>query len=157
MNKIIRVIGICLALSLISLSSKSQKIDPHSQEYKDKMYDFISDWWRRPYRYGGVTTRGIDCSAFMREMYKNVYKINLPRTSRQQYTVAKPIKRSELKAGDLVFFKNSRGKWHVGSYIVDGFFVHSSVGKGVVVSNLKEKYYSAHWFSQKRLPQLSPK
>jgi lipoprotein Spr len=121
------------------------------------MYDFISDWWRNPYRYGGVSKKGIDCSAFMRELYKNVYNVKLPRTSREQFSVAKPIKRTDLKAGDLVFFKNSRGKWHVGAYIIDGFFVHSSVGKGVVVSNLKEKYYATHWFSQKRLPQLNPK
>ena len=117
----------------------------------EKLYVFLKEWWKVPYRWGGTTKRGIDCSAFVRTMYNSLHDKMIPRTSREQYKASTKIKREDLKTGDLVFFKNSRGVWHVGYYMFDSLFAHSSVKTGVCVSSLKNPAYKKMWFSQGRL------
>jgi cell wall-associated NlpC family hydrolase len=87
------------------------------------------------YKWGGVDPQtGIDCSAFVRMLYGEVGQ-NLPRTAAEQALVGTPIRRLEdLRPGDrLYFWSSSRGKiGHTGVYLGDGYFVHSSSGKGGV-------------------------
>jgi cell wall-associated NlpC family hydrolase len=81
----------------------------------ESLYKFINEWWRTPYRYGGSSKRGIDCSAFTQSLYKKVYDVNIPRVASQQYKVGKTIQRTEAKTGDLVFFRSAGPSgWHVG-------------------------------------------
>jgi len=111
------------------------------------LYGFIEDWYGIPYRYGGETRKGIDCSAFVRELYDNVYSSRLTRTSREQFANSEYISnKNQLKEGDLVFFKiRSKSISHVGVYLADGKFVHSSRSKGVVISNLEESYWARYY------------
>lgn len=118
----------------------------------DLLYNFISDWWRSPYRYGGTSSRGIDCSAFTMKLFRQVYNVPLPRTASEQYRVAKKIQKTQLKDGDLVFFRTRiKSGWHVGVYITDGFFVHSSSKRGVFVSNLKDPQYTRIYYGAGRI------
>jgi len=96
-----------------------------------------------PYLYGGSTTRGFDCSGLVQYSYLRAGK-NVPRTTGQLWSATSTVQRTDLKAGDLLFF-NIEGKMsHVGMYIGDQQFVHApSSGKTVTVGRLTSAYYSA--------------
>ncbi len=113
-----------------------------SRSLNADLYSFIDDWMGSPHRMGGLTRSGIDCSAFVGMVYNEVYRKDLPRTSRD---MAEQIKRKyddQLKEGDLVFFSfGGRDIDHVGVYLQNGKFVHVSTKQGVVISNLKDVWY----------------
>lgn len=92
---------------------------------------------RSPYIYGGTSpTKGIDCSAFSRLVMSH-FGVELPRTSRQQARMGKLIPPNQLETGDLVFFSTQRNGIinHVGIYLWQGWFVHSTNPWGVMVSH----------------------
>jgi lipoprotein Spr len=101
----------------------------------------IDQWYGTRYRLGGTTKKGIDCSAFVGAVYASVFGIALPRTARDQYRFTKRISRTELQEGDLLFFNTRGGVSHVGIYLQNNKFVHASVSKGVVISDMFEAYY----------------
>lgn len=111
----------------------------------------IDNWYGTRYRYGGTTKNGIDCSAFVRAMFKSVYDVELPRTAREQYGSARRISTTELKEGDLLFFNTTGGVSHVGIYLRNNKFVHSSCSKGVTISDLYENYYISHYIGAGRV------
>jgi murein DD-endopeptidase / murein LD-carboxypeptidase len=106
------------------------------------LFGFIEDWWGTRYRYGGTSRNGIDCSSYTGKLILETYGITLPRTAHEQYAVCSRVNRMDLQEGDLVFFNTRGGVSHVGVYISDGYFTHSSSSKGVTISNLDEAYYS---------------
>jgi cell wall-associated NlpC family hydrolase len=106
------------------------------------LYETISDWWGTPYRMGGTTRRGIDCSAFVQTLMMGVFAVQLPRTARDQKTVTSWIPIKDLKEGDLVFFNTRGGISHVGVYLQNNKFVHASSSKGVMISDLNDTYWS---------------
>lgn len=94
-----------------------------------------------PYRFGGATVRGIDCSAYVRKMYE-FFDITLPRTAREQSYVGVRVDRNELVEGDLVFFRTKRPIGHVGIYIGNNEFVHASyAAKAVRIDSLDQPYF----------------
>jgi murein DD-endopeptidase len=94
-----------------------------------------------PYRYGGTTPRGFDCSGLAQYAYAGA-GVAIPRTSREQYQAARTVPRRELTAGDLLFFDTDWRQGHVGIYIGDGRFVHApSSGARVTVAALDGGYY----------------
>jgi lipoprotein Spr len=116
-----------------------------------KLYDFIYDWIGKPYRFGGESKRGIDCSAFARELYSRVMGQYLPRNSRQQFKYVKSINKEELQTGDLVFFKiKTRDISHVGVYLSDNKFIQSSKS-GVNVASLEHPYWKKYYYKAGRL------
>ena len=115
------------------------------------MYGFINDWFGTRYLYGGTGRKGIDCSAYVGLLVNTVFAFKLPRTARLQYASTKRIKLSEMKEGDLVFFNTTGGVSHVGIYLGDGYFTHSSSSKGVTINNLKESYYAARYIGGGRI------
>lgn len=120
-------------------------IDLHDNH---KLYIESSEWIGVPYRAGGDTKRGTDCSGLVSQLYKKVYHTRLSRSTDGQLKETRKISRSVLREGDLVFFtsQNSRKRvGHVGIYLKDGKFIHASSTRGVIVSSLKEKYYADHW------------
>ena len=108
---------------------------------------FISEWLGTPYKYGGLSKRGVDCSGFVYLLMLHVYNKKIPRISQNQYRKGRKIMRSRLQKGDLVFFKRvrSRGIDHVGVYLGDNSFAHASVQKGVIISSLSEEYYNKRY------------
>lgn len=114
-------------------------------DYDDNHYLYIESakWIGTPYRYGGTTKRGVDCSGFALNIYNNVFDTKLKRSTAEQMKQSSKVSRRKLKEGDLVFFSSSKSKkkvGHVGIYLKDGKFVHASTSKGVIVSKLNEPY-----------------
>jgi cell wall-associated NlpC family hydrolase len=116
------------------------------------LYSFIEEWYGTPYRFGGTSKLGIDCSAFTQQLFNAVYHMDLVRTSVEQFSNAIYIAKEHLKEGDLVFFKiRSKRISHVGVYLGDGKFVHSSVSRGVVISDLDENYWTRYYAGAGRM------
>ncbi len=119
------------------------KLDVPVETLKNKtLYETISDWWGTPYRMGGTTHRGIDCSAFVQTLMMGVFSIQLPRTAREQKTATSWVSMDNLKEGDLVFFNTRGGVSHVGVYLQNNKFVHASTSKGIMISDLNDTYWS---------------
>ena len=120
-------------------------------ENKD-LYETINSWLGVPYKYGGTDRNGIDCSAFVGVVFKQVYGITLHRTANDILRDVDLIPRTELTEGDILFFTNSKGKVsHVGIYLKDGLFAHSSTSNGVSVSRLDDSYWKKHFYKGGRV------
>lgn len=120
---------------------------------KKKIMEVILNWLGTPYYFGGTSDRGIDCSAFTRQIFFSAANILLPRTAREQINIGIPVKRDKLEFGDLVFFHTRRHAYvsHVGIYLGDNLFAHSSSRYGVTVSSLDSKYYSSRYIGARRI------
>jgi lipoprotein Spr len=117
-----------------------------------KLYKFIYEWIGTPYRFGGNTKNGIDCSAFTKAIYDKVFNTTILRNSRDIFSMVNPLLKDELKEGDLVFFKiKSKSITHIGIYLGDSRFAHASSTRGVVISNLNEPYYSRYFYKGGRI------
>jgi cell wall-associated NlpC family hydrolase len=103
-----------------------------------------------PYVFGGTSTSGFDCSAYVQHVYAMV-GISLPRTADAQYDYGKPAV-GGVRPGDLVFFETyTEGVSHVGIYLGHGEFVHASSSHGVMVSKLSDSYWASRYVGAKRL------
>ena len=108
-------------------------------------------WQRTPYRLGGNSKRGVDCSGFVQITYRDVFSKSIPRTTALLAKHGKNISPKNLKFGDLVFFKTSRKVRHVGIYIGRGKFIHASTSRGVMQSKLDSIYWKKHYWMAKRI------
>ena len=124
---------------------------PAEEVRNTKMFEFIDDWYGTPYRLGGTTKKGVDCSAFSQFLFASVYGLSIPRTAREQYSLTNRISRTELKEGDLIFF-NTRGSIsHVGVYLQNNKFVHASTSGGVMISDIFDEYWERRFVGVGRL------
>ena len=119
------------------------------------LYKTIDDWYGTRYRFGGTSDRGIDCSAFMQVLAGYAFGWMLPRTAREQYACMLRIGRNELKEGDFVFFNTRGGISHVGMYLQNDKFVHSSSSQGVSIGDLNDRYWSIRFIGARRASQNS--
>ena len=131
------LLGIFTAKSLGQFKLSTSSVD-----------SIISPWIGKPYRYGGTTKAGIDCSAFTQKIWMDL-GIPIPRTAKSQYKAATKVDSCDLQIGDLLFFmsRQSPSGWHVAFYLGDGQFVHAANRKmGVIVEELtadvKKRIYS---------------
>jgi LysM repeat protein len=125
---------------------------------RDLMVKISKGFLGAPYRFGGMSLRGLDCSAFVKRIY-SIFDINLPRTAREQAQVGQKISREDLAIGDLVFFNTRRYISHVGIYIGNNEFVHASSGRAreVRVDSLNQPYYNKRFVKAVRLKELEAK
>ncbi|MDO4216816.1 MAG: NlpC/P60 family protein [Bacteroidales bacterium] len=124
----------------------------------EKLYAVIDRWFGTPYLYGGCSTSGIDCSCFVDKVFSEVYGITLHRTASDIQKDVTLISRNQLREGDIVFFTNSNGKVsHVGIYLKDDLFAHSSTSRGVTVSQLSNTYWNAHFYKGGRHKKVTTK
>lgn len=129
------------------LGVKLSNLDREDDRYMP-LYVESSFWLGTPYRGGGLSRRGVDCSGFTYLIYEKVFKKKIPRsTSELSRMKMKKVSQKDLETGDLVFFAtSSKNKInHVGIYLKDGYFVHASTSRGVIVSHLYEDYYRRTW------------
>jgi peptidoglycan endopeptidase LytE len=143
---------------LIELSNKTLKPWRNNDE-KYMLVKVAKGFMGAPYKYGGETVRGLDCSAFVKKIY-DIFDVQLPRSAREQFQVGHKITKDELAVGDLVFFKTKRYvkyPTHVGIYIGDGNFIHSPSNRckqGVKVDALSSDFYSKTFIGATRVKKL---
>lgn len=134
-------------------------IEPHTQ-LKDtqvvttELKQQYKQWKSTPYKLGGNSLNGIDCSAFVQRTFNDKFDIALPRTTTAQTSEGVKVSQDNLRPGDLIFFKtNWRGGsgLHVGIYNGNNQFIHASTSKGVTTSSLNEKYWKQRFYQARRL------
>lgn len=131
------------------------KIDPDSLK-NVTLYNFIDKWMKTPYKYGGNDENGIDCSGFIQRLLGDVYNIQVPRTSAQQFFTknVEPFHgNSYFSEGDLVFFCTVPGNpiSHVGLYLRNRYFVNASTSSGVSLANLDDPYWKKRFVAAGRV------
>jgi cell wall-associated NlpC family hydrolase len=134
-------------------------MDVAVEEFKNsntRLFDFIEDWYGTPYRFGGSSKDGIDCSAFAGNLIATVFGVGLPRMAKDQYKVCRRVSKTEMEEGDLVFFHTTRkGISHVGVYLGNNKFVHASLNYGVTISDLGDGYYARKLVAAGRVKQTN--
>jgi len=122
-----------------------------------QLLEVVDEWYGVRYRSGGNTKSGVDCSGFTLAVYTAMYGMAIPRVSREQYRISRKISTTELQEGDLVFFNTTgRGVSHVGVYLGNNRFIHASVSRGVMVSDLFENYYIKRFVGAGRIDNKQP-
>lgn len=108
-------------------------------------------WQGTRHRLGGSSRRGIDCSGFVKAVYKDVFNIDLARTTQAQVRQGRAVSHQKLRAGDLVFFRPPTYPRHVGIYLGESEFVHASKNKGVTVSRIDKVYWGKYYWTARRI------
>lgn len=119
--------------------ASAAQTDFSSNEFREIAQQYVGV----PYRWGGTTASGFDCSGYVRQVFKEL-DVDLPRVSRDMYNVGTYVSKNELLPGDLVFFSASPSSsriTHVGIYYGNGKFIHSQLGDGVSFTSLSDPYY----------------
>jgi cell wall-associated NlpC family hydrolase len=117
-----------------------------------KMSQIIDSFLGTPYKEGGSNKWGMDCSGFVMEVYRQYAGFKLPHSSEKLFKLVKKVDKEKLGYGDLVFFTEDRfSPSHVGIYIGEGKFVHSTKRYGVIVTSLDEEYYRKTYIGARRV------
>jgi cell wall-associated NlpC family hydrolase len=127
------------------------KRDSAGTEIEKRLRAEYRHWKGTRHRLGGTGSRGIDCSGFVQAVYKDVFNIDLPRTTRAQVRQGQPVAFGKLRAGDLVFFKPPSYPRHVGIYLGGSEFVHASKNSGVTLSIIDKYYWGQYYWTARRI------
>lgn len=136
----------------VSFTEPDPSQAPAAGSIGEQIVAFAEQFLGTPYVWAGSSPSGFDCSGFVSYVFKNFgYTVN--RTAASMYTNGVAVDKSELQIGDAVFFaSSSESSGHVGIYIGDGEFIHSSSGCGyVTISGLDESYYSRMYVGARRI------
>jgi len=157
-----QILPVVIVLGIFSCSSTRHLEDKRNKEVyevlgltKDRkdnvaLYREAASWLRTPHVDGGTSRKGTDCSFLVYSIYKTVYNKVMERNSSAMLKKnCERISLNMIQEGDLVFFntgnKSNSNVNHVGIYLKNNMFIHSSTSKGVIVSSLVENYYRNHW------------
>lgn len=148
------ILGIVLLLlnSCRSQASFQNNVEHNADFFMiSKIEQQYQQWSNTPYRYGGNSLKGIDCSGLVNDFYNHKLNISIPRVTIEQAKIGKTV--SNLQAGDLIFFKTGRGQngLHVGIYYKNGQFLHVSTSNGVKFSNINDDYWKTRYWQAKRI------
>lgn len=118
-----------------------------------QLNDQLGQWRGAPYRYGGMSRSGVDCSGFVYLTFRDRFNLQLPRTTSAQTDTGTRIDKDQLLPGDLVFFKTGSGEngLHVGIYDTDNQFIHASTSQGVTRSSLDNVYWRKVFWQARRI------
>jgi probable lipoprotein NlpC len=145
--------------ALILAGCSSHRAPPPNPRLSDSitvianLNEQLANWRGTPYRYGGSTRRGVDCSAFVMMTFRDKFDLQLPRETTQQSKIGTEIDKDDLLPGDLVFFKTGSGGngLHVGIYDTDNQFIHASTSQGVTRSSLDNVYWRKNFWQARRI------
>jgi len=124
---------------------------PDDVRIETRLLQEFERWQGTPHRLGGSTFDGVDCSGFVRKVYRHAFAVNLPRTTRRQVRHGKPVHGGDLKPGDLVFFRPPGYPRHVGIYLSRNRFMHASKSRGVIVSEIGPDYWAKYFWTARRI------
>lgn len=120
------------------------------RQFENKAKEYVGV----PYRKGGTSKKGMDCSGFSRMLYDTIFNIELPHSSSEQYRFSElqKISNTGMQPGDLIFFANKGKKRinHVGVYLSKGKFIHASSSQGITVSRLGDRYWKKRFVGSRR-------
>ncbi len=157
-SRLIILIGICFLVSCGTVQERpTAKPGPainkpaNFSHIKKALYSQYNEWQGVRYQRGGLSRRGVDCSGFVHITYKSKLGMHLPRTTHLQSRVGKEIRKEDLRAGDLIFFKTGPASNHVGIYLENNKFLHASQKKGVIISRLDHVYWKANYWKSVRV------
>lgn len=148
-----------LLLIVVILAGCSSHAPPPNGRLSDsitviaQLNEQLTQWRGTPYRYGGTTRRGVDCSGFVWLTFRDRFGLQLPRTTAAQTDIGSRISTRDLLPGDLVFFKTGSGEngLHVGIYDTDNQFIHASTSQGVIRSSLNNVYWKKVFWQARRI------
>jgi len=129
----------------------SQKMSDNS--IQNKILKEFRKWEGTPHKMGGNSKKGIDCSGFAHYMYNKLFNIKAPRSTKLFLKYGMQIKKDQLYSGDVVIFRPPTYPYHVGIYVGDNKFIHASTTKGVMMSDLDNRYWlKAYYMSRRVIP-----
>jgi len=132
-----------------------QEVLAVEHEIRARILAEYTRWEGVKYRLGGSSQRGIDCSSLMQEIFHaafdDVLSTRLPRTTAGQIGHGTGAPRSDLRPGDLIFFRMSVAERHVGVYIGEDKFIHASTSQGVKISSLQNDYWVKRYTTARRV------
>jgi len=111
----------------------------------------IEPWIGTPHCIGGTGRRCIDCSGFVRNVFASTFSTELPRTAQEMRRSGTAIARGPLAPGDLLVYRISKRRLHVGIYLGHGEFAHSSSSQGVMISSTGERYWTRRFVEARRV------
>ena len=145
-------VGVTTSRAGHSRITQSQAVDA---EIEKRLRQEYRRWQGTQHRLGGSGRRGIDCSGFVKAVYKDVFNIELPRSTRSQVRKGEAVSYENLRSGDLVFFRPPSYPRHVGIYLGGSEFVHASKNKGVTVSKIDQTYWEKYYWTARRILPVS--
>ena len=113
------------------------------------------NWRGTRHKMGGSSGKGVDCSGFVQKLYRDAFKVDLPRTTQEQVKCGTFVSRGKLQPGDLVFFKPPGYPRHVGIYLNNSEFAHASKSKGVTISTIDHHYWGKYYWTARRILPVS--
>lgn len=113
----------------------------HTQHVRQALLAKFHDWKGTPYRYGGMSHRGIDCSGFVHIIYRQALGLTVPRSTARLSRIRHRVPRHRLAAGDVILFRIGHRAMHAGIYVGHGRFIHASKSRGVMMSSLDNPYW----------------
>ena len=153
----IRYSVVCIFLLLL-LHSCTTTYGPtyrsrHRGEGRAQFIDHAQTFIGTPYRTGGTSRRGMDCSGLALRLYRDIYDIRLPHKTSALFRIGAEVPTRSLDVGDMVFFRinQERIPSHVGIYLGNGRFIHASSSRGVIISRMSEAYYRNRFVSARRI------
>ena len=145
------LLALLLAVALAGCSVQPRLEGGVWSSDSDTIYAYYQQWQGTPYRLGGTDERGLDCSAFVQNLFSEVYAQPLARTTLAQSEQGHRVLPGELEPGVLIFFKTGWKARHVGVYIGSNQFVHASTSLGVTRSSLSNDYWRDAFWQARRV------
>lgn len=153
MNKVILILPFILFLQACAAkiyTPPKVSINDTETAVIKKLYRHYNEWRGVKYKQGGMTKKGIDCSAYVHLTYKHKFNKKIPRSTELLARSGKPVQLQVAEPGDVVFFKTGWKSRHVGIYLGKKKFMHASSSRGVMISRLNNPYWSdAYWMARR--------
>lgn len=162
MNRLLLFLSVCLVLSGCGISGRTVRAPgatQYSSAYAVSKYDEVRaslmqayrDWKGTPYRLGGTSAAGVDCSSLVGIIFDDYFGVDMPMNTRRLLNQGEGIRRASVRTGDLVFFRTGRSTLHVGIIVEEGEFLHASTSEGVTLSNIYNRYWSNRFLAARRV------
>jgi lipoprotein Spr len=143
-----RSVAMVLLILLVAGCSTTRK---SVRSPEARLMESYNKWRGTPYRLGGNSLSGVDCSAFVQIVMRDQFGVQLPRTTDQQLRTGQRVRKNRLRTGDLIYFRTSRTTLHVGIMLDKQRFIHASTSSGVMISSINERYWNRRYIGGRRV------